>query len=419
MYIKDKDFQSSCLYNLPELLSNYDKIYIMYGSGFLAKFIFNYIYEIGLGDKIKAFVVTTHAFNPSGIVLWQRFFKENYDQYSKLMTEVYGKELIEIEKFEAKSNELVLLAALKPDRNEMKNICQKLKIKNIIEIDLLDDVNYFQLAPRNEILLKCWYKASTDKDLNLDNPKTFKEKSQWLKLYDPKADLKPLLEDKYLVKEWIKEKLGEQYVVPLLGVWDNFDDIHFDSLPNRFVLKCNVGSATNIVVKDKSNFDIKIAKEKFDKWMILHTHTCLMGEKYKTVKRKIIADQYLENEKDDLWDYKLWCFDGKVKFIQLDRKRFTKHVQRFYSTDWEPLPFIIYNHTLDEEIIAKPSALNDIIDIAQKLAEDFIFVRVDLYVIKDRIYFGEMTFEPLNGVIRWRPEDMDVKLGNMINLKNI
>ena len=131
---------------------------------------------------------------------------------------------------------------------------------------------------------------------------------------------------------------------------------------------------------------------------------------------RIIAEKYIENEEGDLWDYKIWCFNGVVKYIQLDRNRFKSHVQRFYSPTWEPLPFIIAKHVMDKNIADKPSCLEEMIEVAQKLSKGFPFVRVDLYCVKDKIYFGEMTFNPLAGVFKWIPENMDNVLGDMLKL---
>ena len=169
--------------------------------------------------------------------------------------------------------------------------------------NLRKDYDYYRsLDPSQyEEELKDWYKRRTKKELDLENPKTFNEKIQWLKLYDS-TPIKTKLADKYLVREWVKEKIGEEYLVPLLGVWDKFDDIDFDKLPDKFVLKCNHGCGWNLIVTDKSKIDKVEAKKKFDKWMNTNFAFCNGLElHYKNIQPKIIAEEYLENNGGDLY----------------------------------------------------------------------------------------------------------------------
>ena len=252
--------------------------------------------------------------------------------------------------------------------------------------------------------------------LDLDNPKTFTEKIQWLKIFGS-TPIKSQLADKFSVRGWVADKIGDEYLIPLLGVWNDFDDIDFDALPEKFVLKCNHGSAMNIVVRDKKNFDVRRAREKFNAWLAIDFATGFFELHYTRIKRKIIAEKFLTNgDAPDINDYKFWCFGGRVEYVQVDRNRSTNHVQRFYTVDWEPLDFIILGHKLDTTISEKPPTLKKMLEIAEKLSDGFSIVRVDLYCVENKIYFGEMTFTPLAGYIKWTPAEMDYRIGKLIQL---
>ena len=190
--------------------------------------------------------------------------------------------------------------------------------------------------------LKDWFKYSTKNDLNLENPKTYNEKIQWIKLYDI-DELKGNLTDKYLVRNWIKKKIGDKYLIPLLGVWDNFDEIKFEKLPEKFVLKCNHGSGMNIIFLNKNKINISDAKKKINNWMkINYAYYQGLELQYKNIKRKIIAEEYIENENNNLIDYKLWCFNGKVDTIMVISDRNNEKKYSFYDRDWNLLPFLLF-----------------------------------------------------------------------------
>jgi len=264
-------------------------------------------------------------------------------------------------------------------------------------------------------LLKKWYKKRTGKELNLENPQNFNEKIQWLKLYD-NSPLKTRLADKYLVRDWIKEKIGEEYLIPLLGVWDNFDDIDFDKLPDKFVLKANHGCAWNIIVKDKKTFDRKKAKKKFDKWM-KRNYALKAGfeMQYKDIPPKIIAEAFMADSKGELNDYKVLCFNGEPKFIWIDQGRFSNRTENIYDTKWNLQPFLLTYENSKEEV-PPPKNLEKMIEFARLLSKDFALVRVDFYNLDGKIYFGEMTFTSASGVDVFKPEEYNFKLGEMLTL---
>lgn len=251
---------------------------------------------------------------------------------------------------------------------------------------------------------------------NIDNPKSFNEKMQWLKLYNED----PLLTkcaDKYLVREYVKEKIGEEYLIPLLGVWDSPDEIDFDKLPNQFVLKVNWGSGQNIIVKDKSKLDIKEAKAKLKEWLKPHSNHYYLGFEwcYKNIQAKIIAEKYIQQLNDDLYDYKFLSYNGKVKNLFVVSDRYNNKYVDFYDTDWNKLPFERLYHNSPNGI-AKPQNLDKMISLAERLSKDFPFVRVDFYDIEDKIYFGEITFYPGNGLEAFEPVEWDYKLGELLTL---
>ena len=259
------------------------------------------------------------------------------------------------------------------------NLYLELKKKNI----LLEQLKIFLFRLSNEnvannykIELEKWYyKEVSKKELNLENPKTFNEKIQWMKLYDS-TPIKTLLADKYLVRDWVKEKIGEKYLIPLLGAYDSFDEIDFDKLPSQFVIKCNHGCGYNIIVKDKSTLDIDDTRKKVNKWL-QEDFAFRAGFEmhYSNIPRKIIIEQFIENSGDDLYDYKFWCFDGKVEYIQFLSERNTSGLKMaFYDRNWSKQEFV-YSYPLDTKIIEKPSNLDQMIELAEKLAEGFSHVR--------------------------------------------
>lgn len=278
------------------------------------------------------------------------------------------------------------------------------------------DYHFYESLPISQYRkeLEAWYEKTVKEPLNLDNPQTFNEKMQWLKLYDS-TPLKTRLADKYLVRDWIKEKIGEQYLVPLLGVWDCFDDIDFDKLPNSFVLKANHGSGWNIIVKDKTKFDTESAKKKFNIWM--HKNYAFQAGlelHYMNIPPKILAEKYIE-EFDQVYDYKFMCFDGKVKFIWVDTDRFTNHHRTLFTANWERMNVTIGYPRPNYEI-PKPEKLDEMLNLATVLAQGFAHVRVDFYYVKGTIYFGEMTFTSESGTTRATPRAFERQMGDWIVL---
>lgn len=274
---------------------------------------------------------------------------------------------------------------------------------------------YFNLPPEKyPEELKIWFERITKTPLNLNNPQTYNEKIQWMKLYDS-TPIKTKLADKYLVRDWVAEKIGKEYLIPLLGVWDSFDEIDFDKLPNQFVLKANHGSGWNIIVKDKATFNKESAKKKFDAWMQKNFAFCFGFElHYMGIQPKIIAEKYME-EIDQVYDYKFMCFDGEVKFIWVDTDRFTDHRRTLFTPKWERMNETIKCLPADYDI-PKPKNFEQMLKCATILSQNFAHVRVDFYDVNGHIYFGEMTFTSGSGTEHANPREFELTMGNWIKL---
>lgn len=266
-----------------------------------------------------------------------------------------------------------------------------------------------------------WYAKHMHQPLNLDYPQTFNEKIQWLKLYDS-TPIKTRLADKYLVRDWVKEKIGEKYLIPLLGVYDKFEDINFDNLPNQFVIKCNHGCGYNIIVKNKFKVNLADIKNKLDTWMTENfsfQSGCELH--YKDITPKIIVEKFIENQgTNDLYDYKFWCFNGQVEYIQfLSERNLDGLKMAFYNKNWEKQNFV-YSYPLDKKTVDRPTNLDLMIKLAEELSQGFPHVRVDFYRLNDgTIYFGEMTFTSASGICQWNNEKIDLHLGELIHLPTL
>ena len=258
---------------------------------------------------------------------------------------------------------------------------------------------------------------------DLKHPKTFNEKLQWLKLHNRKPEFTTMV-DKYAVKKYVADRIGEQYIIPTLGVWDSFDQIDFDSLPNQFVLKTTHGGGGLAVVicKDKKTFDMRRAKRILEKSLHSDIYMKYREWPYKDVPKRIIAEKFMASKKShapkDLPDYKFFCFNGEPKYCQVIRDRNTCETIDFYDMDWNHQEFVGLNPTVKQgkTTVARPTNLSRMQDICRKLATGIPFLRVDLYVIDDKEYFGELTFYPASGLGKWTTEEADMKIGKYLNL---
>lgn len=275
-----------------------------------------------------------------------------------------------------------------------------------------------RLVP-DSIYLKAIFRERMGYKLDLKNPQTFNEKLQWLKLYD-RNSLYTTMVDKYAVKKYVASIIGEEYIIPTLGVWDKFDDIDFDQLPDQFVLKCTHDSGGLVICKDKSKLDMKIAKEKIEN--SLKTDYYLLGREwpYKDVPRKIIAEKYVEDSKtEELRDYKFFCFGGQVKCYKIDFDRMIDHHANYFDKDGK---LIIAGESMCPPIIEKDLEQSVNIRIMQELAEvlskETPFLRADFYDVDGKIYFGELTFYPASGLGEFEPKEFDFELGRWLTIPN-
>jgi len=264
--------------------------------------------------------------------------------------------------------------------------------------------------------VKAQYCAYMSKRLNIERPRSFNEKLQWIKLYDRKQRYTTLV-DKYKVKEYVSEKIGERYVVPLLGVWEHFEEIDFDQLPDQFVLKCTHDSGSVMICEDKKSFNIDVAREKLEDGLA-HNYFYRWREwPYKDVKPRIIAEKYLDDENGDLEDYKVLCFNGKAAFIQLHRGRHSNcYTQDYYNTDWVLQPFNQKGYYAGSNPEQKPEFLEEMLHLSEVLAEGIPHIRVDWYYNKGQLYLGELTFFDAAGYAEFVPDEVDLFLGGLIKL---
>ena len=262
------------------------------------------------------------------------------------------------------------------------------------------------------------FEALMGTPLHLDAPQTFNEKLQWLKLYNRKPEY-TLMVDKYRVREYITQKIGAEYLIPLLGVWDSPNEIDFAALPEQFVLKCNHNSGLGMCIcRDKSSLDLRKVRRELRKG--LRQDYYLPGREwpYKDVPRKIIAEKFMiDNEVNELRDYKFFCFRGEVKCFKVDFDRFIDHRANYFDPNGNPMPFgeVVCPPKPDKQLVL-PENLDEMIALAEKLSGDVPFLRVDFYNIQGRIYFGELTFSPASGMGKFIPEEWDTVLGRWLQL---
>ncbi len=266
--------------------------------------------------------------------------------------------------------------------------------------------------------LKIRYYLELGKQLDLDNPKTMNEKLQWLKLYNRKPEYTQMV-DKVLVKDYVAKIIGEKYVVPTLGVWNHFDEIDFDQLPDKFVLKTNHsgGSLGVVICKDKKTFDKKTAKKKLEKSLKQDISKIHVEWPYRNVERKIFAEMYLG---DELTDYKFYCFNGEADVVMncIERETGTPKFY-FFDKKWKLCRLNKRGKEAPEGFtLQKPEGMDEMFEIAAKLSEGLPFARIDLYNVDGNIYFGEITFFPDSGFDPNRLPESDLYFGEKIKLPN-
>ena len=367
----------------------------------LPKFVYSLIDAIVLTDKntrsrdieyFKNFV------EPKKIICWNPDgYLEHFSEKNSDGTEIFYMEGLE---FHIKNSD---------DDRFFRNTRYSLYLNN--QFYALDEKDY--PAKMAEL-----YQKTVGKPLDWNNLKTWSEKMQWLKLYDS-TPIKTRLADKFLVRNWIADKIGTDYLFPLLGVWDNFDEIDFDAMPNQFVLKCNHGCAMNIICRDKKTFDIEDAREKINAWLAIDFGMVYFEPHYSNIKRKIIAEKFMtDGENLDLTDYKFWCFNGKPFIVQYQTDTTSVLKIDLFDMNWKLTNFVRTDHPNSEhpEKVQKPKNFELMKKLAAKLCKEFIFVRVDFYEIEGKVYIGEMTFTPGTGNLNFKPDGTNEYLGSLMTL---
>lgn len=284
-------------------------------------------------------------------------------------------------------------------------------IKNIL--------NIMGRAIPDSIYLRLKFRYHVGEKLNLKNPKTYNAKLQWLKLYDRNPEYN-IYVDKYAVRSYIANKIGEKYLIPLIDVYNSVDDINWLDLPNQFVLKCTHGSGCNIICSDKSKLDIEETKKKLNRCMKKNWFWYGREWPYKNVIPRIICEKYMVDESGkELKDYKIFCFNGEPKLIQVDYNRFENHKRNLYDLNWNYLNASIKVPTNPDIVIEKPSKLEEMIYIARILSKGIPHVRVDFYSVKNSIYFGELTFYHGSGYEKIKPDSLNNTMGEWIDLNKL
>lgn len=272
----------------------------------------------------------------------------------------------------------------------------------------------------DEEYLKRLYEANFGKPLNLASPETFNEKIQWLKLYnrDPKYTE---MVDKYLAKDYVGKIIGREHIIPLLDVWKNAEDINFDKLPSRFVLKCNHNSGKGMFIcKDKSKCDQKAVIRNLDRGLRQNYYLINREWPYKNVERRIIAEKYMEDTTNpgELVDYKIHCFNGTPRIVQVITNRFDKNgmINDHYTLDWEKLDLVRGHYRTTTSAVQKPTELDEMLVCSRMLCQGIPYVRTDFYIVNHKVYFGEITFFPASGLTPFHPDKWDRIFGGWIKL---
>lgn len=288
-----------------------------------------------------------------------------------------------------------------------------MKIRILIKVILIKFFERFPQLITDEAHSKLLFKVMFGYTLDLKNPKTMNEYICATKISDAKLPF-DIYTDKYEVRTYVERTIGKGYLNDVLGIFDSFDEINFDKLPNAFALKATHGSSFNVIVPDKSRLDIVGARRKFDRWLQENYYLKDREKNYKNIKPRIMCDAFLSPLDGQLEEYKLFCFKGKVGFIQHNKMIGGKRFSNIFNTAWEILAVKYgYSGFADD---SKPENGDELITVAEKLAAPFEFVRVDLYNVDGKIVFSELTFHSGGGLIPFSPESYDREFGKFLGL---
>ncbi len=268
----------------------------------------------------------------------------------------------------------------------------------------------------DKLYLEAVFHAETGYKLNLQNPKTYNEKLQWIKLYDRKPEY-IVYADKYKVRDYIAATIGEKYLIPLIGMYKKAKEIPWNDLPNRFVLKCNHASGTNIICKNKKELDIATSEKKLTRWLKKNAYWGAREWCYKDIEPCIICEEFIETRDGNTPDdYKFMCFNGIPRLIQVHHDRYGNHTLDYYTPEWERANLKRIDANTSSKTIPKPDNLEEMLEIARTLSKDMYYARIDLYNVDGKIYFGEITMYPTGGFSTFEDYNDDLLLGSYMKL---
>lgn len=297
----------------------------------------------------------------------------------------------------------------------LRKVIKAVTHPGLVMVTILN-LRVFRLVP-DKVFIKVKHYIKTQERINLKDPKTFNEKIQWLKLHDRNPEYTQLV-DKIAVRDFVIKKIGQQYLIPALGTYESFEDIDFDALPEQFVLKANHTSGDVYVCKDKSKIDYTALKKEIDQWKTKNYYWVHRESPYKTITPKILCEEYMVDESEsELKDYKILCFNGEPKLIQVmsNRRRGYYNINH-YDVDWKPVSIKRVKFDENPEGIPKPEQLDEMVDISRKLSEGLPFSRIDLYNTGEQVLFGEITFYPVSGYMDFEDKQTNLLLGSWIDL---
>lgn len=289
--------------------------------------------------------------------------------------------------------------------------CKTQKEEKMVVFKFLS--NLMMVLP-DRLHIRLMYMWHIKKWLHLKKPQTYTEKLQWLKLYDRNPEYVKMV-DKVLAKQYVAEKIGSEYIVPTLKIWTNANEIAIEDLPAKFVIKCNHDSKSVLICTDKEKIDIEKIKNFFGKRLKKNGYWYGREWPYKSVQACVFAEQYIETKGEDLKDYKILCFNGQAKFVEVHSNRFTdEHTQDIYDMTWTKTD--IYQGPHSNVLIEKPKCFEKMVELTEILAKDIPHVRVDWYSVEDNLLFGELTFFDGSGYERFENPEHDLMLGQLIKL---
>lgn len=334
---------------------------------------------------------------------------------------IYGIPVFEIEQLlEYRDDAVVLIGVSEKFQQEVTDMVEDYGFKHIA-YPVYQQRDYVYYCETDECHYKeevsKWYMEKTDKRFEWNNLNTYNEKLQWLKLYDCTKE-KRMLSDRYQVRAYVEERIGEQYLIPLYGCWDSFEQIDFDSLPEQFVLKCTHGPKWSLIVEDKELLNMAKIKEQFESWMMLdYAYISGFSMNYRGIVPRIIAEEKIkEPDNEELNEYGIYVFDGKVKIVQPDCGKNSDFKSNLYTKDWEELLDGMEYPTASDIRIEKPRHLGKMIELSEELGRGFRHVRVDFYFNGSRIYFNKMNFIPENGIGKFTSKKLEKQMGSWILL---